>query len=223
MGRKHIYTAKSPSRRAKGAVVGIAVHMVAVAVFAGFVAVNLTYLAALNGETPLGEAFELPSFAPYALAYGLAALFQITSLLAYGVLFLMWIHRTNRNAHSLSGGMDVTPGWAVGWFFVPLVSLWKPFQALDQTWRVSTDPTRWKALDTPFLLRLWWGLYLSSNVIGWLANIVSQERTVKGHLAAGFLTMIAAGLIVGYSLAAIRIVRTLTARQVASLDAAAFS
>jgi len=223
MGKKRLYTAKSPLRRAKGAVVGIVAHLIAVAIFAGMVGMNLSYLLAADGETPLREGFDLPAFAPYALAYGLAAMLQIASLAAYGVLFLMWVHRTNRNAHSLAGGMGTSPGWAVGWFFVPLVSLWKPFHALDQTWRVSTEPSRWRALDTPFILRLWWGFYLASNVTGWASDVLRQERTVKGHLAAGMVAIVSAGLIIGAGVLLIRIIRTLTARQVSSLDAAAFN
>ncbi len=223
MAKKRTYTAKSPVRRAKAAVVGVVLHMLGVGAFAIMVALNLSHLVKAEGGTPLTQAFSLPGFEAYTDAYGLAALAQLASLFVYGVLFLMWIHRTNRNAQTLSSGMEVSPGWAVGWFFVPFASLYKPFQGLDQTWRVSTEPARWKALDTPVILRVWWGLYLGGNIGNSLSSLVSREHTVQGHVAAAILALLSAALILANSVAAIRIVRTLTARQVSALEVDAFA
>ena len=223
VNKNKAYTSKSPTRRAKGAIVGLWLHLVAAAAYGAATAWQLSFLFKLDPDTTLPADF-LGSESPgFVLGFALSAMIYAASLPIHLVLFLMWVHRTNRNAHVLAPSFDMSPAWGVGWFFVPIACLAKPFEGVEKTWNISTDPTRWRSQDTPALLRVWWGLYLSSNVIGWLANIVSQERTVKGHLAAGFLTIIAAGLIIGYSVAAIRIVRTLTARQVANMDAAAFS
>ncbi len=163
------------------------------------------------------------SFEPYLIPYGLAAMAYIASLVVNLVLFLMWVHRTNRNAQTLSTGMEVRPGWAVGWFFIPFASLYKPFQGLDQTWRVSIDPTRWRGLDTPSLLRWWWGFHLTSNIAGSLSNIVGKgEGSVVLALSTAIAIMsFVAGFIA--SALAIRMIRRLTAVQTASLEAAAFT
>jgi hypothetical protein len=63
-----------------------------------------------------------------------AGIFQISVLLQM-IAFFMWVYRINSNTHALRVvGMKFTPGWAVGWFFVPLASLWKPYQVLKEIW-----------------------------------------------------------------------------------------
>ena len=74
------------------------------------------------------------------------------------VLVLMWIHRANYNAHQLGAAeMKFTPGWAIGWYFIPIAMLWKPYQAMKEIWQASFNPSRWWEEDTPPLLPLWVG------------------------------------------------------------------
>lgn len=77
----------------------------------------------------------------------------------------MWIYRASANAHALSGEMDISPGWAVGWYFVPFANLVKPFQAMRETWMASHYRTGWQGESSPPLLFAWWGLWLATNVI----------------------------------------------------------
>jgi Domain of unknown function (DUF4328) len=52
---------------------------------------------------------------------------QIILLVVTGILFLRWVFRANESARLLGAlEMKFTPGWAVGWYFVPLANLWKP-------------------------------------------------------------------------------------------------
>ena len=49
------------------------------------------------------------------------------------VLYCIWIHRANRNARALgTQGMRFTPGWCVGWWFIPFMNLYKPYQAVSE-------------------------------------------------------------------------------------------
>jgi len=101
------------------------------------------------------------------------AVFVIT-----GILFLMWIHRANRNLPSLGNtNLKYSPGWAVGWFFVPIFLLWKPYQVIMEIWKASdpttdiNDSTAWQKSPASSLVSSWWFLLLASTVIG---NIVSR-------------------------------------------------
>ena len=68
-------------------------------------------------------------------AVGLGAL--VLNLLA-AVAFCVWIHRAASNLPALGRyGMKFTPGWCVGWFFIPFANLVKPFQAVKELWRAS--------------------------------------------------------------------------------------
>jgi hypothetical protein len=81
------------------------------------------------------------------------------------VLVAIWIYRANRNAHSLSDEMEMTPGWNIGWFFVPIFTFWKPFQGLAQSWRTSVSPVDSDNVDLPGWMRLWWGCWIISSLI----------------------------------------------------------
>jgi hypothetical protein len=82
------------------------------------------------------------------------------------VLFCMFMVRANKNARSFGSPMSIRPGWAAGYFFVPVVSLWKPYQAMKEIWQGSDpDPNAVAlAVRVPSLLGWWWALYLLHNV-----------------------------------------------------------
>lgn len=86
---------------------------------------------------------------------------QSAIILLAGVLVLVWIYRMNKNARALGAeGMKFTPGWAVGWYFIPIANLWKPYQALKEIWQASAKPGDWAAQYRSPLLPCWWGLWI---------------------------------------------------------------
>lgn len=83
------------------------------------------------------------------------------------IVFLVWIHRSNYNARQLGAtDMEITPGWSVGWFFIPIANLWKPYQAMQEIWRGSHSPTNFQAARAGGIVSLWWGLWLMSSFLG---------------------------------------------------------
>jgi hypothetical protein len=51
-------------------------------------------------------------------------------ILAAEVLFLLWQYRAAKTARALGYPARRSPGWGVGSYFVPVVNLWMPYQAL---------------------------------------------------------------------------------------------
>jgi hypothetical protein len=94
------------------------------------------------------------------------------------VLFCVWVHRAIRNAAALGArAMEFTPGWAVGWFFVPFANLVKPYQVVREIYQAS-DPDRdeeadeslltwehWSAQPAPVQAKIWWGTWILMNVL----------------------------------------------------------
>lgn len=85
------------------------------------------------------------------------------------IVFLMWIHRTYRNLPALGARrLRFTPGWAVGWWFVPIANFFRPFQIVREIWRASdpavTDPEGWHAAPSSPLIGWWWAFFLASFV-----------------------------------------------------------
>ena len=122
------------------------------------------------------------------LYLGIMGLFGIGTQLASlagGVLFLMWMHQASKNAHALRGqGLMTSPGWAVGWWFIPIASMWKPYQALTEIWRAS-DPEvavgdeSWRDRAVPGTFPMWWALYLLSGVVSLVGVGISAVAGLK--------------------------------------------
>ena len=131
------------------------------------------------------------------LYLGIMGLFGIVTQLASlggGVLFLVWMHQASKNAHALRGqGLLITPGWAVGWWFIPIASLWKPYQALTEIWRAS-DPAvpagdeSWRSRAVPGTFPLWWALYLLSGMVSMVGVGISFMSGLKQAGLAGAAT-----------------------------------
>jgi hypothetical protein len=94
----------------------------------------------------------------------------IVSLVLYlvtALVFCRWVHRAHANLDALGAeGLEFTPGWAVGFFFVPVMNLWKPYEAMKDLWAASHDPERWRALSPGDLVSVWWFLWVVGNLAG---------------------------------------------------------
>jgi len=68
------------------------------------------------------------------------ALIHIPIFIASIVVFLIWEYRSFNNLSALEArNLEFSPGWAIGWWFVPFANLFKPFQAMRELWAES-DP-----------------------------------------------------------------------------------
>jgi hypothetical protein len=88
------------------------------------------------------------------------------------VLYCVWIYRANKNARALGArGMTITPGWAVGFHFIPILNLFKPYQAAKEIYQASgpdVGPEDWQASPAPGWILGWWLTWLLAN---FMANI----------------------------------------------------
>ena len=77
----------------------------------------------------------------------------------------LWI---NHAAHFSNTLVDekppISPGWSVGWYFIPIAFLWKPYQAMTQLYRISLNPKQWNSIDNPAILPIWWSLWIVSSI-----------------------------------------------------------
>ena len=107
-----------------------------------------------------------------------------------GVMILIWIYRANYNARQIGAAeMVFTPGWSIGWYFIPIAHLWKPYQAMKEIWKASSNPQSWHSQPTPALLPWWWFLWIISNHLGWMWLKVDEPISVnlvdQGFFACG--------------------------------------
>jgi hypothetical protein len=108
-----------------------------------------------------------------------------------GIAILRWIYFANANAARLSGQqMQYSPAGSVGWYFVPIVNLWKPFQAMKEIWQASAACGRDLLAKAPSYLNAWWFLWLFNGALGNLAMRLSLEtKTMDDLLFASVVNM----------------------------------
>lgn len=126
----------------------------------------------------------------------------------------LWIHRAASNAHALSRGLEVSPGWAVGWYFVPFANWVMPFRAMDEIWKVSQAPESWRRGATPPILKVWWAFWVASSLFGAASSAFSRGAADESALIIGSAMGGASALAaIGAALALRRIVAQITLLQ----------
>jgi hypothetical protein len=94
-------------------------------------------------------------------------LLQVGVAITTIILFAMWIYRANFNARSLGAqDMKFTPGWSVGYYFIPFLNLWRPYQAMKEIWKASKNPTSWEGEKRGAILPWWWFFFLIAGMFG---------------------------------------------------------
>ena len=138
-----------------------------------------THLAAIVGLTASmwylysTEAFIDPET---LMALGTGQLVLSVLIFAAMIVVGIWIYRVSANAHTLSDEMTISPGWAVGWYFVPIANLFKPFQAMKEVWLASHFRGNWHGEPTPGLLGWWWALWIVTNILSSISFRIGVEQ-----------------------------------------------
>lgn len=157
----------------------------------------------------------------WVLAMGLTALAKFPIYVFAVVTFLMWLYRGYSNLPSLrSDNTEFSPGWAVGWWFIPFANLVKPFQAVRTLWSES-DPDFDAELGflskvqagAPAFMGFWWAAWLLSN---FAANVAGRffDPDAKTGVEAGAYAYVFAGLMTAVAaLLALKVILSITDRQ----------
>lgn len=146
----------------------------------------------------------------------------IGSYVLCAVGFCMWIYRAAANVVALTGDTRIRPGWAVGYFFIPILNLWKPYQAIRDVWVVSGEvesirsdgPAHYgRETGSAGLVLTWWLAWVASMLINNYANRSMNDSTTPADVAhAADITLVALGAS-GLALAlAIAVIHALTKR-----------
>lgn len=125
------------------------------------------------------------------------------------VLFGVWIHRMDSNIHAFgASNLRFTPGWAVGWYFVPVANLWKPYQAMSEIWRASKNPAGWQSESVDGLLHWWWLWWLASTVGDNVSlRMSSRAETLEELIGVAPVNIVSSALDVVSALVALLVVR----------------
>jgi hypothetical protein len=118
----------------------------------------LTAFTGLAEGAPVGDEFRLTEG---------FQLITFVAIIACCIVVGRWIYRASVNAHAITDEMTISPGWSVGWYFIPFANLVKPFHAMREIWQASHESDGSYEERVP-ILGWWWGLWIVTNI---LANV----------------------------------------------------
>lgn len=156
------------------------------------------------------------------------AILQLAAYVITAVFFLIWIYRAQRNLPALGiRRPQYSPAWAVGWFFVPILNLFRPYDVVKELWK-ETNPDvgvsdtflkQYSSTTKPYssksmLIGLWWGFWIASGIVARVASRLSSESSGINEVIAGtWVSMASDALSIVGTLFAILIVKEIDARQ----------
>ena len=107
------------------------------------------------------------------------------------VIFLMWIYRVNSNVRHLGASdLEISPGWSVGWFFVPIANFWMPFEVMKELWKANTFPSNWRAEKVPVIVPIWWCLWLGVNLLASVMLFRGAPKTIGDSLSVAAFVIV---------------------------------
>lgn len=149
---------------------------------------------------------------------GIGVLYGVFSIVTI-VIWCTWTHRSCKNAwffNSLGRSPLIsegyTPGWAVGYYFIPIVMLWKPFQAMifirDSVTRLSSP--------IGMITGWWWTFWILTIFSERIASKTYIGDTYDDYIGAQNLTICLSPLAVASVITAMLLVRRISKAQTES-------
>ncbi len=132
------------------------------------------------------------------------ALISAGVLVACAIMFCLWTYRVAKNAVAMGGRLSITPGWAVGYYFIPIVSLVDAVPGDG----AGVGRERSGSASEPYqprshaLLLGWWLSWLVSSGVDCWSSLpgTSRPRRRPGptRLARGFVGLVVEGAAVAW-------------------------
>jgi hypothetical protein len=121
---------------------------------------------------------------------------ELAGSILTGIAWFVWLHRSVANARSLGVQTEATPGWSVGWWFIPFANLVKPYRILRSLFDGLVS-------GSGRIVAFWWGCYLAAGFIGEFAALQRPEspaalRTYAGSFLVSDTLRLAAAILAAF-------------------------
>ncbi len=125
-----------------------------------------------------------------SMVTGVSGLVAFLALLGSYVVVGMWIYRAHANLR-LAGypGLEYTPGWAIGWYFIPFANLVKPLHAMRELWKASHGAADLQGEPASNPLNAWWACWIVSNIVSNIGTRLSDESNGAAQIGLGLETL----------------------------------
>ena len=129
--------------------------------------------------------------------------------------FARWTYIVARNVRRMGArGFEFTPGWAVGYYFIPVFNLWKPYFAMNEIWKASHAPLDWQNQPDPPILGRWWAFWVISLVVHTNVRLGPHARSLIELTAPSLGWIFGAAIEMTLCFCAMLVVRQLSEAQI---------
>ena len=144
--------------------------------------VAIAALAGTAGAEPGSGRLQLAGISLMAMAY--SGFVEFGAFLLIAILFLRFLYKAVQQAKGFTTPFTyVSPGWAVGYWFIPIMNLYRPFEVVKALSKACGQQAggEGKPAVGEQLLSAWWALFLISNAADWaLARSQSDFDSAAG-------------------------------------------
>jgi len=132
------------------------------------------------------------------------------------ISFLLWLHARYSSLRLVGWtSANYTPGVAVGWFFVPLLNLYKPYLVVQEMWGATDPESNW-TLGNSRVVLAWWVAFVGAPISFFaLATPGMAGTAIPNNLELRFICV----LNIVAAILAILVVARIDARWKSKLDA----
>ncbi len=160
------------------------------------------------------------------LRQGAIGTMQTLVSITTAVAFLVWTHRAYRNLPPLGAtGLKHSPGWAVGYFFIPIVNLYRPYQAMREIWvgsRPRQAPDGWTddgLSPGVALVGWWWAFWLIMNFTSHVSlRLAMHAESIDELLASSWASIATDAISVPAAIVTIMLVWGINVNQAARCE-----
>jgi hypothetical protein len=124
-----------------------------------------------------------------------ASLLFLSLLIASSLYLFIWLFHTSIYYHKAGAYLKNSPGWAVAWWFIPVMSLFRPYQVLVELWKAGdTNQDKNKRDDQPSWIFTWWIMCVVASVfystIGRFVNRIGEHGFYYDEILVTFIFLL---------------------------------
>ncbi|MBL0370761.1 DUF4328 domain-containing protein [Rhizobium sp. KVB221] len=128
---------------------------------------------------------------------------QTCLVIATTCLWFIWVFKSNKLARAFGAAtMKYSPAWSVGWYFVPILNLFRPYFAMKEIYLATLSPQDlWTSqaskdqLESLNFVKLWWLLWIVQSWLGRIAFKYSMKAETINELILSRKLVMASELI----------------------------
>lgn len=134
------------------------------------------------------------------------------------VTFIQWFRRAyyNLNRRIIA---NHTEGWAAGFWFIPIVSLWKPYQLMKEMWEktnglINSRTNGALEIRSTAIIGAWWTLWIVSNFVGnYVSRTAFKAESLQNLINSTIADIVLSILGIPLAIAAVMMIKSYAAKE----------